>query len=150
LSGITGTNRPKAVRGDLRNDVVRGILTFAVADTPVAATHADGDSPRAAVADAAMADDGAQGPDVDGMVPIFSLGQSTVDAIENSGAPSPWTGRLRDRRLFAAAAVAPPNLPESECAFLRTALGYPAASMEFSRNLCGPRRRAPRDLCTCP
>jgi hypothetical protein len=41
LSGITGTNRPKAVRGDLRNDVVRGILTFAVADTPVAAAHAD-------------------------------------------------------------------------------------------------------------
>jgi hypothetical protein len=89
LSGITGTNRPKAVRGDLRNDVVRGISTFDAADTPVAAAHADGDSPRAAVADAAVADDGAQDPDVDGMVPIFSLGQSTVDAIENSGAPSP-------------------------------------------------------------
>ena len=134
LSGITGTNRPKAVRGDLRNDVVRGILTFAVADTPVAAAHAHDDSPRAAIADAAVADDGAQDPDVDGMVPIFSLGQSTVDAIENSGATSPWTGRLRDRRLFAAAAVVPPNLSESECAFLRTALGYPAASIELSNN----------------
>jgi hypothetical protein len=85
LSGITGTNRPKAVRGDLRNDAVRGI------------SLGDSDSPRAAVDDAAVADDGVQD-----------------DAIENSGAPSPWTGRLLDRRLFLAAAVVPPNLPESE------------------------------------
>jgi hypothetical protein len=40
LSGIIGTNRPKALCGDLRNDVVCGILTFAVADLPVAAAHA--------------------------------------------------------------------------------------------------------------
>jgi len=37
ISGETGTPRAKAVPGDLRNDVARGILTFRNADTPIAA-----------------------------------------------------------------------------------------------------------------
>jgi len=37
ISGETDTPRAKAVRGDLNNDVARGILTYRNADTPVSA-----------------------------------------------------------------------------------------------------------------
>jgi len=37
LSGETGTPRAKAVRGDLKNDVARGILTFRNVGQPIAA-----------------------------------------------------------------------------------------------------------------
>ena len=36
-SGESGSPRPKATPADLKYDVARGILTFANADTPIAA-----------------------------------------------------------------------------------------------------------------
>jgi hypothetical protein len=53
-SGLSGTSKPKAVVGDLRNDVARGILTFVNADTPVAA---DSESDGGDAADGSETDD---------------------------------------------------------------------------------------------
>ena len=54
LSGLTGTQRPKAVMSDLNSDVARGILTFVDADTPVGAAQA---APAAAGVDTGSAAD---------------------------------------------------------------------------------------------
>ena len=119
VSGLRGTTCPKAVRGDLTHDVARGILTFANADTPIAADPAPPDADEhedaavdmpvtpspAVVAGAAQIttdepDDASDDEDSDGdedgdFVPIYSLPKrDTVDGV--------WTGRLRQPRAAAA------------------------------------------------
>jgi hypothetical protein len=112
MSGMTGTQRPKATNKDLRNDVMRGILTFIFADTPVSGlAHIDPDDDLhegdiavdgggGTASDAEVEADGDDGEadndddndddddddddgDDGGRVPLYSV------------AGTPWAGRLR-------------------------------------------------------
>ena len=127
LSGLTGTQRPKAVPSDLNFDAARGIVTFVDADTPVGAASA---APAAADVDAGPAVDsyddasaGAQPPD------LLSDSDSDTDSDEeesDGGAhapPPPGTGRylLRSKPYNrAASAVARSPLTSEERDLLHT------------------------------
>ena len=130
LSGITGTQRPKAIRSDLNYDAARGIVTFLDADTPP--------TPGQAVVDCAGPGGGASGG-ADARNEGDGSGGSSEDGddVEDETSPPhrPSTvgfGRHRRRRaaLRAAKAFARKGLTAEETALLEAGLRAKSAYVD--------------------
>ena len=142
LSGVTGTQRPKAVPGDLQFDAARGILTFLDADTPPAGTAGDdeaglGDSSADAVDGVAGSplDDGGVSSEDNTPDGIGHSDDDTPDGMGSVPSPPPQTagfGRYMRRRsaLRAATAFVRKGLTSKERAVLTAGIKAKSAYVD--------------------
>ena len=118
LSGLTGTQRPKAVTSDMSFDVAREILTFCDADTPV------GTAPTfpAPAADGSLSDDASEGetPAV-GASGASSDAPDIDDEEDDDASAIPGAGRylLRPRHRACAVTTSPALTPAERALLLR-------------------------------
>jgi hypothetical protein len=128
LSGITGTQRPKAMPTDLMHDAARGIVTFVDADTPVASVDPDTAEANDDNSDAE------QVTNTDATIDAHSDSGANDDGQPNTAAPKQTVGfgRYLRRRaaLRAAAAHARKGLTKDERALFQAGLRAKSAYVD--------------------